>query len=67
MAHPLTMVCHVLSMGLADDDVLAAALAHDIVEDAHMDLAEFPIGERAREAVRLVSTNMYDPKKPGWE
>ena len=32
MVHPLTMACHALAMGLAVDDVLAACLAHDMVE-----------------------------------
>jgi GTP pyrophosphokinase len=67
MAHPLTMACHALAMGLKDDDVLAAALAHDMVEDAHMKLSELPVNDRVREAVRLVSKNMYDPNEPDWE
>lgn len=66
MAHPLTMACHALAMGLREDDVLAAALAHDMVEDAHMKPAELPVGDRVREAVRLVSKNMYDPNEPDW-
>ncbi len=67
MAHPLTMACHALAMGLKDDDVLAAALAHDMVEDAHMKPDELPVNDRVREAVRLVSKNMYDPSEPDWE
>ena len=31
MVHPLTMACHALAMGLRDDDVIAASLAHDMV------------------------------------
>ena len=31
--HPLTLACHALAMGIADDDVLAAALLHDVIED----------------------------------
>ena len=67
MAHPLTMACHALAMGLKDDDILAAALAHDMVEDAHMQPADLPVGEKVREAVRLVSKNMYDHGDPDWE
>ena len=67
MAHPLTMACHALAMGLKDDDVLAAALAHDMVEDAHMKPSDLPVNDRVREAVRLVSKNMYDPNEPDWE
>jgi len=32
MVHPLTMACHALAMGLAEDDVIAACLAHDMVK-----------------------------------
>ena len=67
MAHPLTMACHALAMGLKDDDVLAAVLAHDMVEDAHMKPADLPVNDRVREAVRLVSKNMYDHNEPDWE
>ena len=65
--HPLTMACHALAMGLVDDDVLAACLAHDMVEDAHMKPEDLPVNDRVREAVRLVSKNMYDPNDPDWE
>ncbi len=67
MVHPLTMACHALAMGIRNDDVLAAALAHDMVEDAHMKPEELPAGERVQNAVRLVSRNMYDPNKEHWK
>ena len=67
IAHPLTMACHALAMGLKDDDVLAASLTHDMVEDAHMKPDDLPVNDRVREAVRLVSKNMYDPSEPDWE
>lgn len=31
--HPLAMFCHALAMGIDQDDVLAAILLHDVVED----------------------------------
>ena len=58
-AHPLTMACHALAMGLRDDDVIAACLAHDLVEDTNMKLPDLPVGDRVREAVRLVSKTEY--------
>jgi len=67
MVHPLTMACHALAMGIRDDHVLAAVLAHDMVEDAHMKPEQLPVGERVQNAVRLVSKNMYDPSEAGWE
>lgn len=57
--HPLTLACHAWAMGLADDDVLATALLHDVVEDTGTTPEELPAGERVREAVRLVSYNTY--------
>jgi len=67
MVHPLTMACHALAMGLRDDDIIAAALAHDMVEDAHMKPSDLPVNNRVREAVRLVSKNQYDPNERDWE
>jgi GTP pyrophosphokinase len=67
MVHPLTMACHALAMGLRDDDVLAACLAHDMVEDSDMRISGIPTGERVREAVRLVSKNEIYPKGADWE
>ena len=67
MVHPLTMACHALAMGLRDDDVLAACLAHDMVEDSGMQISDIPAGERVREAVRLVSKNQIHPKGADWE
>lgn len=63
--HPLTMACHALAMKLEDDDVIAACLAHDMVEDAGMKPEELPVGERVKEAVRLVSKNLYK-QGTGW-
>ena len=65
--HPLTMACHALAMNLRDDDVIAAVLAHDMLEDTPVKLADLPVGDRVREAVRLVSKNEYDHSDPAWE
>ena len=61
--HPLTLACHALAMGLADDDVLAAALLHDVLEDTPTRPEELPVNDRVREAVRLVSYNTYAGEK----
>lgn len=55
IVHPLTMACHALAMGVECDDVLAAILLHDVVEDCGVRLADLPAGEAVREIVRLVS------------
>lgn len=62
--HPLTLVCHALAMNIADDDVLATALLHDVIEDTGTKPEELPaeIGDRVREAVCLLSYNTYLPE-----
>ncbi len=64
MVHPLTMACHALAMGLKNDDIIAACLAHDMVEDSDLKLSDLPVGEQVREVVRLVSYNTYDESRP---
>ena len=68
--HPLTLACHALAMKIHDDDVLAAALAHDMAEDSEdpkLAPEDLPVNARVREAVRLVSKNTYDRSRPDWE
>ena len=67
MVHPLTMACHALAMGLKNDDVIAACLAHDMVEDAQMEPGDLPLNPGVRETVRLVSKNQYDQGEADWE
>ena len=69
-AHPLTLACHAMAMGIMDDDVLATALLHDLVEDTETRPEELPVSEKVRNAVCLLSYNTYlkkgddtDPEK----
>lgn len=69
ITHPLTLACHALAMNLRDDTVIAACLAHDMIEDSHgrVTLSDLPENEALREAVRLVSKNLCDQSDPDWE
>lgn len=53
--HPLTMACHALAMGIADDDVLSTILLHDAIEDCGIKADELPANAAVREAVILLS------------
>ena len=71
-AHPLTLACHALAMGLKNDDVLAACLLHDVVEDTGTTPEELKRllpepSDNVLEAVKLVSKNLYDQTNPDWE
>lgn len=61
--HPLTMACHALAMNIKDDDVLATALLHDVIEDTDTKPEELPVSDRVREAVCLLSRNTYGGKE----
>ena len=55
IAHPLTMACHALAMGLDDDVLLAALLLHDVTEECGIPPSELPVCGEAQEIVALVS------------
>lgn len=55
IVHPLLVACHALALGLKDDDLLAAALLHDVVEDCDVSAEELDVNEEIREIVRLVT------------
>ena len=53
--HPLNMACHALSMGIHEDEVIAGILLHDVVEDCGKTVEELPVGDDAKEIVRLMT------------
>lgn len=58
--HPLTMACNALSLGIRDDTIIAAILLHDVCEDCDVSLAELPVNEQVKNAVRLLTFNIQD-------
>jgi len=59
--HPLTLACHALALNIADDDIISACLLHDVVEDCGKTVEELPVGEEARELVRLLTHGKTNP------
>lgn len=53
--HPLTMACHALALGVADDEVLPTILLHDVIEDCGVKAEELPVSDTVKEAVLLLS------------
>lgn len=53
--HPLNLACHALSMGITEDEVIAACMLHDVVEDCGKTLEELPVNDETRELVRLLT------------
>ena len=53
--HPLNMACHALAMNIADDDIIASCLLHDVVEDCGKSVEELPGNDRIKTIVRLLT------------
>ena len=53
--HPLNMACHALSMGIREDEIIAAILLHDVVEDCGKTIDELPVSDGTKELVRLMT------------
>ncbi len=53
--HPLMMACQAHASGIRDDNLLAAILIHDVVEDTGVSVQDLPFNREIQEIVGLVS------------
>ena len=53
--HPLNLACHALSMGILKDEIIAACLLHDVVEDCGKTLEDLPVNEETKILVQLLT------------
>lgn len=58
--HSLNLACHALAMGLQDDEIIAACLLHDVVEDCGKRVEELPVSAETKEIVKLLSHGNTD-------
>ena len=55
IVHPLTMVSHAIALGIASDELLAALMLHDVVEDCNVSVDELPVSDEIKSIVYLVT------------
>ena len=53
--HPLGLACHALAMDIKEDEIIAACLLHDVVEDCGKTLADLPVNDETKELIRLLT------------
>ena len=53
--HPLNIACHALAMNITEDEVIAACLLHDVVEDCGKTAEDLPVSVETRELVVLLT------------
>ena len=59
--HPYLLACHALALGINDDDVIATALLHDVLEDSNASVEDLPVNDTVKEAVvKLTRTGDLD-------
>ena len=60
IVHPLEMTCHLQSMHIEEDEMLAVSLLHDVCEDCSVTPEELPFSDTVRHSVMLL-TKHKDP------
>ena len=60
ICHPLTVACHALALGVRKDEVVAACLLHDVIEDCGITAEELPVSDRTKEIVLLLTHEKED-------
>ena len=58
--HPLTMACHALSLGMADDTLISTILLHDVCEDCGVSPQELPVSPDVRRGVELMTFTVLE-------
>jgi GTP pyrophosphokinase len=53
--HPLNMACHALSMGIKEDEIIAAILLHDVIEDCGKTANDLPVSDEVKQIVVLMT------------
>ena len=53
--HPLSVAYHAIVLGLEEEDLLSAALLHDVCEDCHIPVEELPVNATTKTAVSLLT------------
>jgi transcriptional regulator with XRE-family HTH domain len=60
IVHPLNMACHALSLGITDDNIVAAALLHDVCEDCGVLSEDLPVNETVRSLVAALTKTVHE-------
>ena len=61
--HPLNMACHALAMDIKEDEIIAAILLHDVIEDCGYTKDDLPVKEETRKLVVLMTHEKDDTRR----
>lgn len=60
IAHPLSMACYAIALGLRDDNIIATILLHDVVEDCGVRVEYLPVSDTVKRAVQHMTVVKFD-------
>ncbi len=64
IVHPLTVASHAVALGIKEDEVVAAAILHDVVEDCGVKAENLPVSADTKDAVRRLTHIKGEPLGP---
>ena len=65
ISHPLMMACHAFALQINEDDIIAAILLHDVLEDCGGIADDLPVNDHVRMTVMAVTRTKAEKAKDG--
>lgn len=60
IAHPLSMACYAVALGLRDDNIVATILLHDVCEDCGVSVENLPVNDVIKQGVKYMTVRKID-------
>lgn len=64
IVHPLTVAAHATALGIKEDEIVAAAILHDVVEDCGVSIENLPVSVATKDTVRRLTHVKGEPLGP---
>jgi GTP pyrophosphokinase len=60
IAHPLSMACYAVAMGLREDSIISTILLHDVPEDCGINVDYLPVSSTVKNAVKYMTIRRFN-------
>lgn len=64
IVHPLTVAAHAIALGIKEDEIIATAILHDVVEDCNILPSQLKVSKATQDAVNLLTHVKGEPLGP---
>jgi len=59
IAHPLSMACYAVAIGIKDDNIIATILLHDVCEDCGIPFDNLPVNNTIKQGVKYITVTRF--------